>query len=88
MHPLLRSQVMNFIVAATFLSLQDLVGKPGAFWLYGSVAVLGVVWLCLTMPETSGRSLEQIEEIFRGRRASAQAVSAQTASAQPEVRFT
>ena len=75
---------MNFLVAATFLTLQDLVGKPGAFWLYGGVAVLGVVWLCVAMPETSGRSLEQIEDIFRGRRAS----SAQAVSAQAEVRFT
>jgi MFS family permease len=60
--------VMNFIVAATFLTLQDAVGKPGAFWIYGGVAALGAVWLCISMPETSGRSLEQIEALFKGRR--------------------
>ena len=56
--------ITNFIVAATFLSLQDLVSKPGAFWLYGGVAVLGAIWLWRAMPETAGRSLEQIEAIF------------------------
>ena len=61
--------IMNFIVAASFLSLQDLLGKAGAFWLYGGVAVLGTAWLCVAMPETSGRSLEQIEQLFRGRSA-------------------
>lgn len=62
---------MNFVVAATFLSLQDWVSKPGAFWLYGVVAVFGAIWLCSSMPETSGRSLEQIEELFNPRRARA-----------------
>ena len=61
--------IMNFIVAASFLSLQDLLGKAGAFWLYGGVAVLGTARLCVAMPETSGRSLEQIEQLFRGRSA-------------------
>jgi len=56
--------ITNFIVAATFLSLQDAVGAPGTFWLYGVMAVLGGVWLCATMPETANRSLEQIERSF------------------------
>ena len=56
--------VVNFLVAASFLSLQRLIGRPGTFWLYGGVAVLGAGWLGLTMPETAGRSLEQIERLF------------------------
>jgi len=56
--------ITNFIVAATFLSLQDALGKPGTFWLYGGVAVFGAIWLCVSMPETAGRSLEQIERLF------------------------
>ena len=35
------------------------------------VAVFGAIWLCSSMPETSGRSLEQIEELFKPRRARA-----------------
>jgi SP family myo-inositol transporter-like MFS transporter 13 len=56
--------VMNFIVAATFLSLQDAVTPSGSFWLYGAIAFLGSVWLWCWMPETAGRSLEQIEALF------------------------
>ena len=59
--------VMNFIVSATFLSLQDAVSRPGAFWLYGVLALVGGVWVWWTMPETAGRSLEQIEELFKRR---------------------
>ena len=33
--------LVNFLVAATFLSLQDAVSRPGAFWLYGGSAILG-----------------------------------------------
>ena len=55
--------VSNFIVAATFLSLTE-VSRPGAFWLYGGVALLGGAWLYASMPETAGCSLEQIEKLF------------------------
>ena len=58
----------NFLVAATFLTLQDAVSPSGAFWIYGGIALLGAIWLALTMPETAGRSLEQIEHLFEGRR--------------------
>ena len=60
----MHDSLANFAVAATFLSLQDAVSKPGAFWIYGGVAVAGAVWLCIAMPETAGRSLEQIERLF------------------------
>ena len=36
----------------------------GAFWLYGFVAMLGFAWLSVTLPETKGLTLEQIEEVF------------------------
>ena len=34
-----------------------------------AMAVLGAAWLWGSMPETAGRSLEQIETLFHARRA-------------------
>jgi len=57
--------ITNFVVAATFLSLLEVLGPAITFWVYGSFAAAGFVWLSFTMPETAGKSLEEIEEIFR-----------------------
>lgn len=40
----------------------------GAFFLYGFIAVLGLVWGYLFLPETKGLSLEEIEQKWRKNR--------------------
>ena len=55
----------NLLVAATFLTLQEAVTKAGAFWLYAGVAAGGAGWLAYAMPETKGKTLEQIEALFQ-----------------------
>jgi amino acid transporter len=60
--------ISNFVVSATFLSLEDLFGPARTFWLYGTVAAAGFVWLYFTMPETAGKSLEEVEQLFVGHR--------------------
>lgn len=57
----------NFAVSLTFLPLIDFAGQSGAFWFYGAVGLL-TLWFCWKfVPETKGRSLEQIETIFKRR---------------------
>lgn len=57
----------NFLVSLTFLGLIDLLTEVGAFWLYGAVGLV-TLWFCWKfVPETKGKSLEQIDAIFKRR---------------------
>jgi SP family galactose:H+ symporter-like MFS transporter len=56
---------LNLVVAATFLTLVGVLGHAGTFWLYGVIAVGAWVFFYLLVPETKGKSLEQIEEHWR-----------------------
>lgn len=51
----------NFIVATTFLSILNYFGPQDTFWLYACVCFIGIVLVYKWVPETSGISLEQIE---------------------------
>jgi sugar porter (SP) family MFS transporter len=52
----------NFLVAQTFLSLSGWITRQGVFFLYAGLAVLALVFFVLRVPETRGKSLEQIQE--------------------------
>ena len=56
---------MNLLVAVTFLTLVSLLGHAGTFWLYGIVAVGAWIFFYRLVPETKGKSLEQIEAHWR-----------------------
>ena len=56
---------MNLAVAVTFLTLVGVLGRAGTFWLYGAIAVAAWVFFYLPVPETKGKSLEQIEAHWR-----------------------
>ncbi len=57
----------NFAVSLTFLPLIDLLSQTGAFWFYGAIGLV-TLWFCWKfVPETKGRSLEQINAIFTNR---------------------
>ncbi len=52
----------NLIVAVTFLSIVKSLGRSGAFWLYAALTVASVLFTYFLVPETKGRSLEQVQE--------------------------
>ena len=55
----------NLIVALSFLTLTHVLGKAATFWLYGAVSVGAWLFAFFLVPETKGRSLEQIEAHWR-----------------------
>jgi SP family galactose:H+ symporter-like MFS transporter len=56
---------MNLAVAVTFLTLVAVLGHAGTFWLYGAIAFGAWVFIYFLVPETKGKSLEQIEAHWR-----------------------
>jgi len=50
-----------FILTYTFPILNSNLGPSGTFWLYAAICVLGFVFICFKLPETKGKTLEQIE---------------------------
>jgi sugar porter (SP) family MFS transporter len=54
----------NFLVSLTFLSLIHLLGSPLTFGLYAFMGVLALVFCWKFVPETNGRTLEQIEQYW------------------------
>lgn len=55
----------NLLVSLTFLRLVDVFGQSGTFWLYGVLTLLALVFCYHLVPETKGRSLEEIEDDLR-----------------------
>ncbi len=51
----------NFLVSSFFLTLVGAISREGTFWLYGGLGVLSLIFFLVRVPETKGRSLEQIE---------------------------
>ena len=54
----------NLLVTLTFLTLVEKLGPSTTFWVYGICAVAAGVFSYYFVPETKGRSLEQIEEFW------------------------
>lgn len=52
----------NLVVALSFLTLTQVLGKPVTFWLYGAVSIAAWFFAFYLVPETKGKTLEQIEE--------------------------
>jgi SP family sugar porter-like MFS transporter len=49
------------VLTLTFPYLNKALGSDGAFWLYGGVCVIGFCFIYKLLPETKGKSLEDIE---------------------------
>jgi len=51
-----------FILTYTFPLLNHRLGPGSTFWLYAAVCVVGFVFILLRLPETKGKTLEELEK--------------------------
>lgn len=59
----------TFIVTKTFHNILVAIGPAGTFWLFGCICFIGLFFVVVCVPETRGKSLEQIENKLTGRKA-------------------
>jgi SP family arabinose:H+ symporter-like MFS transporter len=52
----------SFLLTYTFPLLNNAFGASGTFWLYGIICIAGVWFIYKKLPETKGKSLEEIEK--------------------------
>ncbi len=53
--------VACFVLTVTFKPINLALGAAGTFWLYGAICLIGFVVIKFQVPETKGKSLEEIE---------------------------
>ena len=53
-----------FILTFTFPSLNQNLGPAGTFWIYAAICVAGFIFIRMKLPETKGKTLEEIEKVL------------------------
>lgn len=56
--------MFNLLISLTFISLTEVLTTHGAFYMYSIIASIGWLLLFWKLPETRGRSLEDISSLF------------------------
>jgi sugar porter (SP) family MFS transporter len=57
----------NFVVTISFLTLLNAIGGAGVFFLFGGLTLVALIFFARKVPETKGRSLQQLEQELTGR---------------------
>ena len=53
-----------FLVTQFFLSIVDAIGEATTFFVFSALCIVTFVWAYFRVPETRGRSLEEIQELW------------------------
>lgn len=62
------NRICSGLIAMSFLSLTKAISVAGTFSIFAAVAALSVIFVHFSVPETKGKSLEEIESMFQGGR--------------------
>jgi MFS family permease len=55
-----------FVLTITFPLLSESLGKAGTFWIYAGICAFGFLFTFFSLPETKGKTLEEIEREMAG----------------------
>lgn len=61
------NRITSGIITSTFLSMSKALTPGGSFFLFATISVVSVIFVWLLLPETHGRTLEEIEHEVDGR---------------------
>lgn len=61
--------LLAFLITKTFNSLRLSLGSGGTFWLFSGLTLVGALFVFFFLPETKGRSLQEIQDRLAGGRA-------------------
>lgn len=57
---------MSFVIIKVYPSMVSAMGNENVFLFFGAISVVGIGFVYFFLPETKGRTLEEIEAYFRG----------------------
>lgn len=60
--------IQTFLVTRFFRQLTIVIGGGFTFWIFTVVCVIGMLFVLLIVPETKGKSLQEIQDLLAGRR--------------------
>lgn len=60
--------MFGFIVTNTFSDVENVLKNYGAFWFYSSMSALGIIFVIIFLPETKGKTIDEIQDIFEKKR--------------------
>ena len=57
--------LMSFVVIKFYPAMLDIMGNEFVFIFYGMISFIGVFYVYYIVPETKGKSLQEIENLFK-----------------------
>ncbi|KAK9694547.1 Sugar transporter [Popillia japonica] len=59
---------LAFLVTKFYLDLKEAIGGDITFYIFSGISVLGTLFIFLVVPETKGKSMEEIQELLEGKK--------------------